>query len=89
MPSSSYDKAKHIVEVHKKILAVFIVDPQGNMSDLFIAHDANIDQSIVESVMSYVSLRFETKGEQQQKTNELLGKHHWAISEYDNNHQNI
>ena len=25
MPSSSYDKAKHIVEVHEKILAVFIV----------------------------------------------------------------
>lgn len=84
MPSSSsYDKAKHIVEVHKKILAVFIVDAQGNMSDLFIAHDANLDQSIVESVRSYVNLRFETKGEQQQKANELLGKHHWAISEYD------
>jgi hypothetical protein len=34
MPSSSYDKAKYVVEVHEKILAVFIVDAQGNMSDL-------------------------------------------------------
>ena len=34
MPSSSYDNAKHIVDVHEKILAVFIVGAQGNMSDL-------------------------------------------------------
>jgi hypothetical protein len=27
---SSYDKAKHIVEVHENILAVFVVDSQGN-----------------------------------------------------------
>jgi len=84
MPSStSYDKAKHIIEVDEKILAVFIVDSQGNMSDLFIAHDANIDQSVVESVRSYLNLRFETNEEQQQKANQLLGKHFWAISEYD------
>jgi hypothetical protein len=82
MPSSSYDKAKHIVEVHEKILAVFIVDSQGNMSDLFIAHNANIDQSVVESVRSYLNLRFETN-EEQQKAKQLLGKHPWAISEYD------
>jgi hypothetical protein len=83
MPSSSYDKAKHIVEVHEKILAVSIVDSKGNISDLFIADDANIDQSVVESVRSYLNLRFETNEEQQQKSNQLLGKHLWAISEYD------
>ena len=82
MPSS-YDKAKHIVEVHEKILAVFIVDFRGNMSDLFIAHDANIDQSVIGSVRSYLNLRFETNKEQQLKANQLLGKHLWAISEYD------
>ena len=74
---------KHIVEVHKKILAVFIVDFRGNMSDLFIAHDANIDQSVIGSVRSYLNLRFETNKEQQLKANQLLGKHLWAISEYD------
>jgi hypothetical protein len=83
MPSSFYDKAKHIVEVHKRILAVFIVDSKGDMSDLFIAHDANIDQSVVESVRSYLNLRFGTNKEQQLKANQLLGKHLWAISEYD------
>ena len=83
MPFSSYDRAKHIVEVHEKILAVFIVDSKGNISDLFIAHDANIDQSVVESVMSYLDFRFENNKEQQLKANQLLGKHLWAISEYD------
>ena len=81
MPSSSYDKAKYIVEVHEKILAVFIVDFRGNMSDLFIAHDANIDQSVIGSVRSYLNLRFETN-EEQQKANQLLGKYLWAIYEY-------
>ena len=41
MPSS-YDKAKHIVEVDHRILAVFIVDSAGKISDLFLAHDAGI-----------------------------------------------
>jgi hypothetical protein len=88
MPSSSYDKAKHIVEVDEKIMAVFIVDSEGNMSHLFIAHDADIDSSMVESVRSALNLRFETNQEQrqqdqQQKANTLLGKHLWDISEYD------
>jgi hypothetical protein len=86
MPSS-YDKAKHIVEVDEKIMAVFIVDSDGNMSHLFIAHDAEIDSSMVESVRSALNLGFETNQEQQerqqQKANTLLGKHLWDISEYD------
>jgi hypothetical protein len=46
MPSS-YDKAKHIVEVDEKILAVFIVDSAGKISDLFIAEDTNIERSFI------------------------------------------
>jgi len=46
MPSS-YDKAKHIVEVDDRILAVFIVDPAGSISDLFIAYDANIEKPLL------------------------------------------
>ena len=48
--SSSYDKAKHIVEVDEKIMAVFIMNPDGNISDLFIAEDAKIDRAMVETV---------------------------------------
>jgi hypothetical protein len=80
MPSS-YDKAKHIVEVDEKILAVFIVDSAGNISDLFIAEDANIDRTMAESVKSALNLKFESN--QQIQTYSLLGAHLWDISEYD------
>jgi hypothetical protein len=81
--SSSYDKAKHIVEVDKNIVAVFIVNPDGNISDLFIAEDAKIDSSMVESIRSALNLKFE-KNKQEQTTNASpLGEHLWDISEYD------
>ena len=80
--SSSYDKAKHIVKVDEKILAVFVVNSDGNISDLFIAEDAKIDRSMVESVRSALNLKFENNHEQ--RTNpSLLGEHLWDISEYD------
>ena len=80
--SSSYDKAKHIVEVDEKILAVFVVNSDSNISDLFIAEDAKIDKSMVESVRSALNLKFENN--QEQRTNpSLLGEHLWDILEYD------
>ena len=81
--SSSYDKAKHIVEVDEKILAVFVVNPDGNISDLFIAEDAKIDRSMVESVRSALNLKFENNQEQRTKSPSLLGEHLWDILEYD------
>ena len=59
MLSSSYDRAKHIVEVDDRILAVFIVDPTNRVSDLFIAHKANIDESFVEKVRDSLNIKFE------------------------------
>jgi hypothetical protein len=52
----SYDKAKHIVEVDEKILAVFIVDSTEEIQELFIAKDSDIDRSIVESGKSILDL---------------------------------
>jgi len=80
--SSSYDKAKHIVEVDEKIMAVFIINPDGNISDLFIAEDAKIDSSIVDSVRSDLNINFEKrKGHRANPSS--LGQHLWDISEYD------
>jgi hypothetical protein len=81
--SSSYDKAKHIVEVDEKIMAVFIMNPDGNISDLFIAEDAKIDSSMVESVRSALNLRLENNLEQRRTNPSPLGEHLWDISEYD------
>jgi hypothetical protein len=76
--SSSYDKAKHIVEVDDRILSVFIVDPNDSVSDLFIAHNANIDESFVEKVRDTLNIKFE-----EQPPNHPLGAHLWNILEYD------
>jgi hypothetical protein len=81
--SSSYDKAKHIVEIDEKIMAVFIMNPDGNISDLFIAEDAKIDSSMVESVRSDLNIKFEKHKEDQRANPSSLGEHLWDISEYD------
>ena len=80
--SSSYDKAKHIVEVDEKILAVFVVNSDSNISGLFIAEDAKINRSMVESVRSALNLKFENNQEQRTRPS-LLGEHLWDILEYD------
>jgi hypothetical protein len=79
--SSSYDKAKHIVEVDEKILAVFIVDSAGTLSDLFVAEDANIEHSFIETIRSTLNIRFE--GEPERDKELSLGRHLWDILEYD------
>jgi hypothetical protein len=79
--SSSYDKAKHIVEVDEKILAVFIVDSAGTLSDLFVAEDANIEHSFIETIRSTLNIRFE--GEPERDKELPLGRHLWDILEYD------
>jgi hypothetical protein len=81
--SSSYDKAKHIVEIDEKIMAVFIMNPDGNISDLFIAEDAKIDRSMVETVRLGLNLKFQNNQEQRRTNSSSLGEHLWDISEYD------
>jgi hypothetical protein len=79
--STSYDRAKHIVEVDERILAVFIVDSSGKISDLFIAEDANINRSFVENIRTTLNIRFE--GKYENTRDQPLGQHLWDIFEYD------
>jgi hypothetical protein len=86
----TYEKIKHIVEVDEKILAVFIIDSNRKMSDLFIAPDARIDRSFIEAIKTKLNLKIETiqetaeVEEEIQPSTKLLGRHLWDISEYDN-----
>jgi hypothetical protein len=78
--STSYDRAKHVVEVDERILAVFIVNSTGNISDLFVAEDANIDRSFIETIRTTLDIRFEEK---ESIKDQSLGQHLWDILEYD------
>jgi hypothetical protein len=79
--SNSYDRAKHVVEVDERILAVLIVNSAGKISDLFIAEDANINHSFIETIRTTLNIRFEGKNEGTK--DEPLGQHLWDILEYD------
>ena len=78
--STFYDKAKHVVEVDERILAVFIVNSTGKISDLFVAEDANINQSFIETIRTTLDIRFEEK---ESLKDQSLGQHLWDILEYD------
>jgi hypothetical protein len=79
MISSSYDKT--LVEVDEKILAVFIVDSTGKISNLFIAEDANINHSFIESIRTALNIKFE--GKEESTRDQSLGNHIWDILGYD------
>ena len=79
--STSYDRAKHVVEVDERILAVFIVNSTGKISDLFVAEDANIDHSFVDTIRTTLNIRFEGKNES--TGDQPVGQHLWDILEYD------
>jgi len=79
--STSYDRAKHLVEVDERISAVFIVDSVGKISDLFVAEDANINRSFIESIRTTLNIRFE--GKKESTNDESLGQHLWDILEYE------
>ena len=78
--STFYDRAKHVVEVDERILAVFIVNSTGKISDLFVAEDANINQSFIETIGTTLDIRFEEK---ESIKDQSLGQHLWDILEYD------
>ena len=78
--STSYDRAKHVVEVDERIMAVFIVNSTGKISDLFVAEDANINHSFIETIRTTLDIRFEEK---ESIKDQSLGQHLWDILEYD------
>ena len=81
--STSYDRAKHVVEVDERISAVFIVDSVGKISDLFVAEDANanINRSFIESIRTTLDIKFE--GKKESTKDQPLGQHLWDILEYE------
>ena len=92
----SYEKIRHIVEVDEKILAVFTINSEGKTSDIFIAPDANIERSFIETIRSELDFKFEVidkttttttavtmeEGAKDKLKTQTIGKHLWDISEY-------
>jgi hypothetical protein len=43
----SFERVQHLVDIDEHIFAAFVIDPAGNISELFIAPDTDLDKSKV------------------------------------------
>jgi len=87
--SEKYDKIKHLVEVDDDILAVFSIE-SSLMKELHIAHNANINENYIKSLIHILELdqtsnsqRPQTYEMRQEEHMNLLGKLKWVVTEYD------
>jgi hypothetical protein len=81
-----YDNLKHLVEVNDDILAVFSI-VSSDMKELYVAKNANIDKSYIESLIRILNLTQVTSDEKENKTEKdfdiILGDLKWIVIEYE------
>jgi hypothetical protein len=78
----SYDRVQHLVEVDENIFAVFVIDQAGNISELFIAPNSELDKSKIEKIRSILDIKSATMSEKE-AAESLIGRHKWDVLEYD------
>ena len=47
---TSYDKIKHLVEIEDDIFAVFTINSKGEVNDLNIAKNIDIEKRLIENI---------------------------------------
>ena len=78
----SYDRVRHLVDIDENIFAVFVIDPAGNISEVFIAPNSELDRSRIEKIKSLLDIKYATVSERQDAES-LIGRHKWDVLEYD------
>jgi hypothetical protein len=78
----SFARVQRLVDVDENIFSAFTIDPAGNISELFIAPDSDLDKSKIEKIKSILNIKFATVLEREVAEN-LVGKHKWDIMEFD------
>ena len=80
----SYDKIKHLVEIEDDIFAVFTINSKGEVNDLSIAKNIDIEKRLVEDIST--NFKDILKEEIEKiiiNSSEILGKLKWKIFEYE------
>lgn len=80
--SLSYNRVRHLVDIDENIFAVFVIDPAGNISELFIAPNSELDRSKIEKIRSLLDIKSATISEKEDAES-LIGRHKWDVLEYD------
>jgi hypothetical protein len=78
----SFERVQHLVDVDKNIFAAFVIDPNGDISELFIAPDSELDKSKIEKIKSVLDIMPSTIVEKE-GVDSLIGRHKWDVLEYD------
>ena len=61
--SMSYDRVQHLVDVDESIFAAFVIDSAGNISELFVAPDSDLDKTKIEEIRSVLDIKSATMSE--------------------------
>jgi hypothetical protein len=77
----SFERVQHLVDIDENIFAAFVIDPNGNISELFIAPDSELDRSKIEKIRSVLDIKSSTIVEKE-GVESLIGKHKWDVLEY-------
>jgi hypothetical protein len=81
---ASYDKIKHLVEIEDDIFAVFTINSKGEVTDLNIAKNIDIEKRLIENISTNFK---DILKEENEKiiidSSEILGKLKWKIFEYE------
>ena len=78
----SFERVQHLVDIDEHIFAAFVIDPAGDISELFIAPNTDLDKSKIEKIKSVLGIKSATISEREAIKN-LIGPHKWDVLEYD------
>jgi len=81
---ASYDKIKHLVEIEDDIFAVFTINSKGEVNDLNIAKNIDIEKRLIENISTnFKDILKEENEKSITNSNDILGKLKWKILEYE------
>lgn len=82
---ASYDKIKHLVEVEDDIFAVFTINSKGEVMDLNIAKNIDIEKRrFIENIsINFKDILKEEKEKIIINNSKILGKLKWKVFEYE------
>ena len=78
----SFKRVQHLVDIDENIFAAFVIDSTGEVSELFIAPDSDLDKYTIEKIRSALDIKSATISERE-TAKILIGQHKWDVMEYD------
>lgn len=80
----SYERIKDLVDIDDNIYAALVVEPAGEISELFVASDSDLDKEKIEKIAKSIDIKSTKKMEGDSAgSTEIVGRHKWDVLEYE------